>query len=73
MRASDLQGKKVRTESGKGLGRVREIHVRGGVVANLTCGGGSFLQRFTGSHRGHRIDWREVRQVTPKEIVIADR
>jgi sporulation protein YlmC with PRC-barrel domain len=73
MRTSDLQGKKVRTEGGRSLGRVREIHLRDGAVVNLTCGGGGFLQRFTGSHRGHRIDWREVREVTPKEIVIADR
>jgi sporulation protein YlmC with PRC-barrel domain len=73
MRSSDLQGKRVVTETGKRLGRIREIHLRGDEVTALTVGGGGFLQRFTSSRRGHRVEWTDVRRVTDREIVVADR
>lgn len=73
MRTSDLQGKTVRTESGERLGHVREIHLRDGLVTHLTCGAAGLLERFATSRRGHRIDWANVREVTDREIVVADR
>ena len=73
MRTSDLQGKAVRTQGGERLGRVREIHLREGAVSYLTCGGAGLLKRFTASRRGRRVDWADVRQVTAREIVVADR
>jgi sporulation protein YlmC with PRC-barrel domain len=71
MRATDLQGKPVVTEAGERLGHVSEIHLKGGEVAYLTCGKGGFLQRFTGSRQGRRIEWSAVRRVEAKRIVVA--
>jgi sporulation protein YlmC with PRC-barrel domain len=73
MRAADLQGRRIRCRDGRRLGRVDEIHVRDGVVIALTCGGLGLLQRFTASERGHRVAWRDVLEITPREIVVADR
>jgi sporulation protein YlmC with PRC-barrel domain len=73
MRAGDLQGLMVRTEDGRRLGRVSEIHLRGDEVSFLACGRTGWLQRFLPAHGGHRVAWDEVRQVTPAEIVIAPR
>jgi sporulation protein YlmC with PRC-barrel domain len=72
MNSSDLQGKRVRTEAGQGLGRVVEIHAEAGEVTALTCGRGGVLQRFTSSRRGHRVKWSQVRRITDREVVIAD-
>jgi sporulation protein YlmC with PRC-barrel domain len=73
MKASDLQGTLVRTESGRRLGRVTELRVESGEVTTLVCGKSGLLQRFTSSVRGHRVKWSDVRRVTAKEIVVADR
>ena len=72
IRTSDLQGKPVRRENGEVLGRVYEIHIRHSRVASLICGSRGVLQRLTGSASGHRVDWTQVREVTPKEIIVAD-
>jgi sporulation protein YlmC with PRC-barrel domain len=71
MRAADLQGKRVVDEAGKRLGHVDEIHVENGQVTALAVGRGGLLQRFTSSHRGHRVAWADVRKITPQEIVVA--
>jgi sporulation protein YlmC with PRC-barrel domain len=71
IRSAELQGAEVRTESGRRLGKVREIHVRDGEVTALVCGGG-FLQRFAPSRRGHRVRWERVRRITGRAIVVAD-
>ncbi|HSV02406.1 MAG TPA: PRC-barrel domain-containing protein [Phenylobacterium sp.] len=71
MRAIDLQGKPVVTEAGKRLGHVSEIHLKGGEVAYLTCGGGGFLQRFKSSRRGGRVEWSAVRRIEARRIVVA--
>jgi sporulation protein YlmC with PRC-barrel domain len=73
MKASDLQGTLVRTESGQRLGRVTELRVESGEVTTLVCGKSGLLQRFTSSARGHRVKWSDVRRVTAQEIVVADR
>jgi sporulation protein YlmC with PRC-barrel domain len=70
MRSADLQGKRVVTEAGQRLGRVSEIHTKGDEVAALTVGRGGFLQRFTSSRRGRRVEWAEVRRITGEEIVV---
>jgi len=72
MRASDLQGKPIVTETGKRLGHVTEIHLKAGEVAWLACGKGGYLQRFMASRRGRRIDWTAVRRVEARRIVVAD-
>ena len=69
MRASDLQGKPVVTEAGERLGRVAEIHLKGGEVAYLTCAGG-FLQRFMAARRGKQVAWTRVVSVERKWIVV---
>lgn len=73
MRSSDLQGKRVVTVSGKRLGRVDEIHLKGDEVSALTYGGGGLLQRFTSTRRGHRLAWADVQRITDREIVVPDR
>lgn len=70
--AGQLQGAMVRTESGKTLGRLREIHLRDGEVTTLTCGSGGLLQRFWPSRRGKTIRWRRVLAFGPREIVVSD-
>jgi len=70
IRATDLQGKRVRGEDGRNLGRVSEIHVEDGEVTVLVCGGRGLLQRFRASRGGHRVDWRDVVRLTGHEIVV---
>jgi sporulation protein YlmC with PRC-barrel domain len=70
--AGELQGAMVRTERGKKLGRLREIHLRGGRAATLVCGGGAILQRFLPSRRGKRVAWAKVVSFGPHEIVVRD-
>jgi sporulation protein YlmC with PRC-barrel domain len=72
MRASELQGKRVRRENGEVLGRVYEIRLHHSRVTALICGARGFLQRLTGAVSGHRVPWEQVRKITPSEIVIAD-
>ncbi len=72
IRASELQGAVVRTRSGETLGRVRELHVRGGEVTSLIVGAAGLLQRFLPSHRGKRIAWEKVVSLGPEGIVVGD-
>jgi len=73
IRASELQGKRVRRENGEELGRVYEIRLRHSDVAALICGARGFFQRLAGTEAGHRVDWKQVRRITPSEIIIADK
>ena len=73
IRASDLQGKRVRRENGERLGRVYEIRLRDSHVAALVCGARGFFQRLAGTVGGHRIPWEQVRKITPSEIIVADK
>jgi sporulation protein YlmC with PRC-barrel domain len=68
---SDLQGKNVRSDSGKRLGRVFEIQVNEGQVEALICGGGGLWRRLMSAQTGHRVPWNLVRKID-KEILIAD-
>jgi sporulation protein YlmC with PRC-barrel domain len=71
IRATDLQGKLVRTQAGERLGRVSEIHLQDGRVTTLVCSGrGGFLQRFMAARSGRRIAWDKVRRLTDREIVV---
>lgn len=72
IRASDLAGKPVHRENGERLGHVFEVRIRNSRVAALICGSRGFFQRLMGSVSGHRIDWSQVRKVTPSGIVVAD-
>jgi sporulation protein YlmC with PRC-barrel domain len=73
IRASELQGKRVRRENGEVLGRVYEIRLRHSRVAALICGARGFFQRLAGTVSGHRVPWEQVRKITPSEIVIANK
>jgi sporulation protein YlmC with PRC-barrel domain len=73
IRASDLQGKRVRRENGEVLGRVYEIRLRHSRVSALICGSRGFFQRLAGTVSGHRVPWEQVLRVTPAEILIADK
>jgi sporulation protein YlmC with PRC-barrel domain len=73
IRASQLQGKHVRRENGEKLGRVYEIRLRHSQVAALICGARGFFQRLAGTEVGHRVDWKQVKKITPSEIIIADK
>ena len=70
MRASDLQGKQVRDETGRVLGRLHELHIRDGVVRTFTVGPAGLLQRFTNIRSGRRIPWRAVASVEADAIVV---
>jgi sporulation protein YlmC with PRC-barrel domain len=73
IRASELQGKRVRRENGETLGRVYEIRLRHSQVSALICGSRGFFQRLAGTVSGHRVPWEQVCKITPSEIVIADK
>ncbi len=70
MRLSDLRDRRVRTVDGKALGRVHEVHADKGRVVALMCGGGSFIERWTGKSAGRRIPWEEVVRVEKKQVVV---
>jgi sporulation protein YlmC with PRC-barrel domain len=73
MRLSDLRRKRVRRENGEVLGLVHEVHIQDSRVTALTCGAAGFFQRLTATHRGHRVPWEQVVEVTPKEIIVIDK
>ena len=73
IRASDLQGKRVRRQSGEVLGRVYEIRLRNSQVSALICGSRGFFQRLAGTIGGHRVPWEQVQKITPSEIIVADK
>ena len=70
--AGQLQGAVVRTESGRRLGRLREIHVREGQVISFVCGAGGLLQRFWPTRRGRRVAWDKVVSCAPGAVVVRD-
>jgi sporulation protein YlmC with PRC-barrel domain len=70
MRLSELRDAKVRTLDGETLGRVHEVHVENGRIAALTCGPGSFIERWTAQKHGRRIPWECVRRLSPGEVVV---
>jgi sporulation protein YlmC with PRC-barrel domain len=72
IRASDLQGKRVRRENGEVLGRAYEIRTCDSQVVALICGARGFFQRLADLDVGHRVDWKQVRKITPSEIIVAD-
>jgi sporulation protein YlmC with PRC-barrel domain len=71
IRAADLAGRNVRSESGADLGHIFEIQIKDGKVETLICGERGFWQRLFAARGGHRIAWNRVRRVG-KEILIAD-
>ena len=72
MRLSDLRDKTVRSADGKTLGRVHDVHCDAGRITALMCGPASFLERWTGKTRGHRVPWEQVRRIDDDAIVISD-
>jgi sporulation protein YlmC with PRC-barrel domain len=70
MRLSEIYGLRVRTKSGKDLGRIREVHCKDGQVTQLGLGTGSLLERLTGGRRGRRVAWEKVVKLGKKEIVV---
>lgn len=72
IRASQLDGMKVRHENGDSCGHVFEVHDENSQVKALICGPGGFWQRLGGARRGRRIAWTEVKSVEGGELVIAD-
>lgn len=71
IRSSDLQGKRVRSESGERLGHVFEIQVKHGRVDSLICGPSGLWQRLMRAQGGRHIAWSRVREIA-EEIVVAD-
>jgi sporulation protein YlmC with PRC-barrel domain len=71
MRLSDLRDKEVRTLDGEKLGRVHEVHCERDRIIALMCGGGGFLERWTGKRGGRRVPWEWVRKIADEEIVVA--
>ena len=72
IRLSDLDQAKVRRESGERLGRVHEVHAKGGQVTTLVCGAMGLLERLSSSRAGRRIAWSDVVSVSRGEIVVRD-
>lgn len=71
IRLSELRDKKVRSLDGETLGRVHEIHCKGGKVTALMCGAGSLIERWTARKRGRRIPWEAVRRIERDVIIVA--
>jgi len=72
MRLSDLQDKKVRSDDGKTLGRVHEVHCDKGDVVAIMCGPRSFIERLTArNEQGRRIPWEMVLRVEAKAVVVS--
>lgn len=82
MRASDLVGCVLRTESGKRLGRVHDLRARrsgdGWELVGLVVGGGGMLARLVGVSgadplvRGDVIPWRAVTALGDGLITVSD-
>ena len=71
IRLSELRDKPVRSEDGRRLGRVHEVHCRDGQVIALMCGPGSFIERWTARPKGRRIAWDKVRRVEKDSVIVA--
>jgi sporulation protein YlmC with PRC-barrel domain len=73
IRSADLQGAKVIRADGKVLGRVTELHLKGGGLNTLVFGPSGLLQRFWPWRRGRRVAWEKVQSVEPGQVrVTAD-
>jgi sporulation protein YlmC with PRC-barrel domain len=72
MRITELEGKPVRTRSGKSLGHVFEIHADNEQITTLVCGVRGFLQRMFRSATHQQIEWTRVARITATEIVLKD-
>lgn len=70
MRLSDLNNKKVRTLDGEMLGRVHDVHCKGGTVTAVIVGPAAFIERMTARKHGRRIPWECVRKVTSDGILV---
>jgi sporulation protein YlmC with PRC-barrel domain len=70
MLLSDLHNARVRTEDGKALGRVREVHCAKGRITALGVGPGALRRHFTGHGRGRRIAWEKVVEVKGGEVIV---
>jgi sporulation protein YlmC with PRC-barrel domain len=70
MRLSDLRNCKLKTLDGKTLGRVHEVHSKGGRIVALTCGAGSWFESLTAKSGGRRIAWERVVRIADGEIVV---
>lgn len=82
IRASDLIGCEVRTESGEKLGRVHDLraHARDGdwVLMGLVIGGGGIRARLGGGVReeplqgGDLVAWEAITRLEPGTITVRD-
>jgi sporulation protein YlmC with PRC-barrel domain len=84
IRASDLIGSVVRTESGKTIGRVHDLRantIHGDcLLTGLVVGRGGMLARFTGggatagpTHGGDIIPWQAITKLEDGHITIRDK
>ena len=71
IRLSELRDKKVRSLDGETLGRVHEVHCKGGKVTALMCGPGSLIERWTARKQGRRIPWEAVRRIERDGCIVA--
>lgn len=71
IRLCELRDKKLRSVDGETLGRVHEVHCKGGKVVALMCGTGSLIERWTGRQHGRRIPWETVRRIERDAIIVA--
>jgi sporulation protein YlmC with PRC-barrel domain len=83
IRASDLIGCVVHSESGEKLGRVHDLRAQsdgdGWLLIGLVIGGGGVLARLgaTGTvdgatHAGQVIPWQEIKDLQPGRIIVLD-
>ena len=70
MRLSALRDKKVKTLDGEMLGRIHEVHCDKGKIVALTCGPGSFIERWTARNAGRSIPWKSVLRIERDAIVV---
>ena len=70
MRLSDLRDKKIKSDDGKTLGRVHEVHCDGGKIVALACGAVSYIERLTAKDHGRRIPWENVLKVGDDAVVV---
>ena len=81
IRASNLIGCEIRTESGKRLGRVHDLRAEettdGWKLVGLVCRRRGMLTRFTGSDplplvRGDFIPWQTINSLRDRLIIVRD-
>ena len=70
IRLSGLRGKKVRSLDGETLGRVHEVHCKGGKVTALMCGPGSLIERWAARKQGRRIPWDDVLRIERDGVIV---